>query len=63
MDLLKPSIHFVDIMKCACEVLVKIKLFLQNYDFLNLVILGSFLHYRVWSLCNQPLPQFSVNLI
>ena len=28
---------------------------------INLVILGSFLHYWIWSLCNQPLPQFSID--
>ena len=28
--------------------------------FLNLVILGSFLHYSVWSLCYQLLPQYSI---
>ena len=34
----------------------------MNYDLLNLVILGAFLHCRVWSLCNQLLSQFSVNV-
>ena len=33
----------------------------RNYSLLNLVILGNFLHCRVWSLCNQLLLQFSMD--
>ena len=33
----------------------------QNYSLSNLVILGNILHYRVWSLCNQLLLQFSMD--
>ena len=33
----------------------------QNNSLSNLVILGNFLHYRAWSLCNQLLLQFSMD--
>ena len=32
-----------------------------SYSLSNLVILGNFLHCRVWSLCNQLLLQFSMD--
>ena len=56
---LKPCVHVVDILKMCMWVFDGAKI---NFDSLsNLVILGNFLHCRVWSLYNQLLFQFSMD--
>ena len=42
--------------------LARIDSFRENYGLSNLVILGNCLHSRVWSLRNQRLLQFSMDL-
>ena len=59
---LKPCILVVDILKMCMWVFGGARIFfLKIYSLLNLVILGNFLHCRVWSLCNQLLLQFSMH--
>ena len=58
MDLLKPCLPIVDILKMCMRVFGGAR---NNYSLLNLVIFGNVLHCRVWSLCNQPLLQFSMD--
>ena len=41
---------------------MEIKLILTELHFFKLVNLGCFLHCRVWSLCNQFIPPFAMNL-
>ena len=58
---LKPCILVGNIMKmCIC--LVEQKLFLTELRPFQLSHFGNFLHSRVWSLCNQLLLQFSMDL-
>ena len=49
-------------MKMCMWVFNRAKVGFDNYGLLNLVIFGNFLHCRVWSLCNQHLLQFSMDV-
>lgn len=62
MIFFKTCIHSVDQRRCAGGVLMEIRLIVTELRPLNLVILGTFLQYGVWSLCIQLIPQFTVDL-
>ena len=60
---MKPCIPVVDILKMCMWVFGGARI---NFDRITaiqtlIVILGNFLHCRVWSLCNQLLLQFSMD--
>ena len=59
---MKPCIPVVDILKMCMWVFGGARINFDRINSLsNLVILGNFLHCRVWSLCNQLLLQFSMD--
>ena len=60
--LLQFSMDLFETMHTCCGYIEDVHVnFCKNYSLYNLVIIGNFLHCRVWSLFNQLLLQFSMD--